>query len=221
MEKTDGPLIKRDKSLKEKAYHVIKEMILMGKLDNKIIHNEKTISDLLGVSRTPDREAMLELSKENIVKYIPGKGLKLNIFTEKVIREAYEIRKLVEGLIINKVCNKINESEFEKIDKLLKSQIKYYHKYDEISFIEIDKEFHLYLSSLQDNDQINSILLNLRDQQHLMGINAVKDNKKRMLQVIGEHQAIFSALKKSDKKMCHNLMMQHLSNTEAILLSQL
>ena len=221
MEKTDGPLIKRDKSLKEKAYHVIKEMILTVKLDNKIIHNEKTISDLLGVSRTPDREAMLELSKENIVKYIPGKGLKLNIFTEKVIREAYEIRKLVEGLIINKVCNKINESEFEKIDKLLKSQIKYYHKNDEISFIEIDKEFHLYLSSLQDNDQINSILLNLRDQQHLMGINAVKDNKKRMLQVIGEHQAIFSALKKSDKKMCHNLMMQHLSNTEAILLSHL
>ena len=77
------------------------------------------------------------------------------------------------------------------------------------------------MSSLQDNDQINSILLNLRDQQHLMGINAVKDNKKRMLQVIDEHQAIFSALKKSDKKMCHNLMMQHLSNTEAILLSQL
>ena len=190
-------------------------------MDNKIIHNEKTISDLLGVSRTPDREAMLELSKENILKYIPGKGLKLNIFTEKVIREAYEIRKLVEGLIINKVCNKINESEFEKIDKLLKSQIKYYHKNDEISFIEIDKEFHFYLSSLQDNDQINSILLNLRDQQHLMGINAVKDNKKRMLQVIGEHQAIFSALKKSDKKMCHNLMMQHLSNTEAILLSHL
>ena len=96
-----------------------------------------------GVSRTPVREAMLELSKENIVKYIPGKGLKLNIFTEKVIREAYEIRKLVEGLIINKVCNKINESEFEKIDKLLKSQIKYYLKNDEISFIEIDKEFHL------------------------------------------------------------------------------
>ena len=54
-----------------------------------------------------------------------------------------------------------------------------------------------------------------------MGINAVKDNKKRMLQVIDEHQAIFSALKKSDKKMCHNLMMQHLSNTEAILLSHL
>ena len=48
MEKSDGPLIKRDKSLKEEAYHVIKEMILMGKLDNKIIHNEKTISDLLG-----------------------------------------------------------------------------------------------------------------------------------------------------------------------------
>ena len=30
MEKTDGPLIKRDKSLKEKPYHVIKEMILTG-----------------------------------------------------------------------------------------------------------------------------------------------------------------------------------------------
>ena len=42
-------------------------------------------------------------------------------------------------MIINKVCNKINESEFEKIDKLSKSQNKFYHKNDEISFIEIDK----------------------------------------------------------------------------------
>ena len=116
-------------------------MILTGKLDNKIIHNEKTISDLLGVSRTPVREAMLELSKENIVKYIPGKGLKLNIFTEKIIRGTYEIRKLVEGLIINKVCNKINESEFEKIDKLLKSQIKYYQKKMRFILLKLIKNF--------------------------------------------------------------------------------
>ena len=110
-------------------------------LDNKIIHNEKTISDLLGVSRTPDREAMLELSKENIVKYIPGKGLKLNIFTEKVIREAYEIRKLVEGLIINKVCNKINESEFEKIDKLLNHKSKIIIKMMRFLLLKLIKNF--------------------------------------------------------------------------------
>ena len=221
MENTDWPLIKRDKSLKEKAYLVIKEMILTGKLDNNVIHNEKTISDLLGVSRTPVREAMLELGKENIVKYIPGKGLKINIFTKNVIRDAYEIRKLVEGLIINKICNNIAKKDLKKIEILLKTQIKYYEKNDEISFIEFDKEFHLYMSSLQDNDQINSILLNLRDQQHLMGIKAVKNNKKRMLQGIDEHLAIFSALKKGDQKKSYNLMMQHLSNTEAILLSHL
>ena len=221
MENTDWPLIKREKSLKEKSYHVIKEMILTGKLDNNVIHNEKTFSDLLGVSRTPVREAMLELGKENIVSYIPGKGLKINIFTKNVIRDAYEIRKLVEGLIINKICNNIDKKDLKKIEILLKKQINYYEKIDEISFIEIDKEFHLYLSSLQDNDQIKSILLNLRDQQHLMGIEAVKNNKKRMLQVIDEHMAIFSALKKGDQKKSYNLMMQHLSNTEAILLSHL
>lgn len=221
MENTDWPLIKREKSLKEKSYHVIKEMILTGKLDNNVIHNEKTFSDLLGVSRTPVREAMLELGKENIVSYIPGKGLKINIFTKNVIRDAYEIRKLVEGLIINKICNNIDKKDLKKIEILLKKQINYYENIDEISFIEIDKEFHLYLSSLQDNDQIKSILLNLRDQQHLMGIQAVKNNKKRMLQVIDEHQAIFSALKKGDQKKSYNLMMQHLSNTEVILLSHL
>ena len=45
MENTDWPLIKRDKSLKEKAYLVIKEMIYTGKLQNNVIHNEKTISE--------------------------------------------------------------------------------------------------------------------------------------------------------------------------------
>jgi DNA-binding GntR family transcriptional regulator len=73
------------------------------------------------------------------------------------------------------------------------------------------------MASKMGNQQIETILQNLRDQIHLMGIRAIKD-QSRSQQVLKEHQSIFSALKKKDAKRAHEELMKHLNNTEKILI---
>ena len=70
------------------------------------------------------------------------------------------------------------------------------------------------------NEQIETILQNLRDQIHLMGIRAIKD-KTRSQQVLKEHQRIFAALKKKDAKRSYDELMRHLKNTEEVLIDVL
>ncbi len=69
--------ISRTKSLKEKAYDILKELILTGRLEQGKLHNEKRLAEVLGVSRTPVREALLELSREGMVSFVPSKGVKV------------------------------------------------------------------------------------------------------------------------------------------------
>lgn len=209
--------ISRTKSLKEKAYDILKELILTGRLEQGKLHNEKRLAEVLGVSRTPVREALLELSREGMVSFVPSKGVKVLKITPKQVQEVFELRRIIEGYIIKSVSKQLTPADLKKIEKILGKQDRSASKDEELSFIEMDKEFHLFMASKMGNQQIEAILQNLRDQIHLMGIRAIKD-QSRSQQVLKEHQRIFSALKKKDAKRAHEELMKHLNNTEKILI---
>ena len=96
--------ISRAKSLKEQAYEKLKELIITGALEPGELHNEKRLAEALGVSRTPVREALLELSRESMVAFVPGKGVEICKFTTEQVREVFEIRRIIEGYIIKKIA---------------------------------------------------------------------------------------------------------------------
>ena len=59
------------KSLKEQAYELLRSAIIAGRLDPGSLYNETDLAQRLGVSRTPVREALLELSREGMVIFVP------------------------------------------------------------------------------------------------------------------------------------------------------
>ncbi len=205
--------ISRTKSLKEKAYDILKELILTGRLEQGELHNEKRLAEVLGVSRTPVREALLELSREGMVIFVPSKGVKVRKITAKQVQEVFEIRRIIEGHIIQIISKQLTLTDLKKIDKIIGKQKRLAGGDEMVAFIEVDKEFHLFLASKMGNQQIEAILENLRDQIHLMGIRAIQD-RSRLQQVIREHHRIFSALKKKNGKEANKELILHLNNTE-------
>ena len=177
--------ISRTKSLKEKAYDILKELILTGRLEQGKLHNEKRLAEVLGVSRTPVREALLELSREGMVSFVPSKGVRVRKITTKQVQEVFELRRIIEGYIIKSISKQLSPADLKKIEKILSKQDRSATKDEEVTFIEMDKEFHLFMASKMGNEQIETILQNLRDQIHLMGIRAIKDSP-RSQQVLKE-----------------------------------
>jgi len=205
--------ISRAKSLKEKAYDKLKELIITGALEPGELQNEMRLAEALKVSRTPVREALLELSREGMVVFVPGKGVEVCKLTTRQIREVFEIRRIIEGYIIKKIASRLTDADIKEIDRNISNQEKMWRKTERLAFIEYDKQFHLYMASKIGNQQIESILDNLRDQMHFMGIRAVEDGS-RMKQVIEEHRAIFSGLKERNPQKAFNALANHLENTE-------
>jgi DNA-binding GntR family transcriptional regulator len=152
-----------------------------------------------------------------MVSFVPSKGVKVRKITTKQVKEVFELRRIIEGYIIKSISKELTPADLKKIGKILNKQAMSAAKDEEVTFIEMDKEFHLFMASKMGNEQIETILQNLRDQIHLMGIRAIKDSS-RSQQVLKEHQRIFSALKKKDAKRSHDELMRHLNNTEEILI---
>jgi len=205
--------ISRAKSLKERAYDKLKELIITGGLEPGGLQNEKRLAEALGVSRTPVREALLELSREGMVAFVPGKGVEVCKLTTQQVREVFEIRRIIEGYVIKKIATRLTEADIKEIHKNISNQEKMLNRTERLGFIEYDKQFHLYLASKIGNQQIESILDNLRDQMHLMGVRAIEDYS-RMKQVIEEHRAIFAGLKEENPIKAFHALISHLENTE-------
>ena len=68
--------------LQEEAYTHIKEQILSGALREEQIYSETKIAAMIGISRTPVKDALVRLSQERLVDILPSRGFRLHRMSE-------------------------------------------------------------------------------------------------------------------------------------------
>ena len=83
-------------SYKEQAYRLIKEAILFNRFRVGAIYSQDDICKELGISRTPVREALLELQKDGYVSFSRGKGVQVVPVSDRDARDILETRMYIE-----------------------------------------------------------------------------------------------------------------------------
>lgn len=213
--------IKQPESLSKKAYESIRKSILSGNWKIGELYNEKAIAADLGISRTPVREALLELASQGLIIFLPRRGLMVNRFTRRDVDEIFELRKAIELAAVVKITKTSPPFDLFEIEESLLQQRKTAKEKDYLGFMEADRSFHTYFSKLTNNRRLIAILENLRDMIHLMGTKALS-LEGRALAVIEEHQAIFDAVQKGNLEEARRAMEIHLEKSkEAVEESEL
>jgi DNA-binding GntR family transcriptional regulator len=213
--------IEQPESLAKMAYVSIRKSILSGQWKIGEIYNEKAIAADLGISRTPVREALLELASQGLIVFLPRKGLMVNRFTRRDVDEIFELRKAIELAAVEKITRISPPFDLFEIEESLLKQRKAANENDYRAYMEADRFFHTRFSELTNNRRLIAILENLRDMIHLMGSKALS-LEGRALEVIEEHQAIFAAVKKGNVEEVRRAMENHLEKSkEAVEKSEL
>ena len=213
--------IKQPESLARMAYEAIRQSILSGQWQIGELYNEKAIAADLGISRTPVREALLELASQDLIIFMPRRGLMLNRFTRRDVDEIFELRKAIELASVEKIANTSPLPDLLAIEESLLEQRKAVNQKDYMAFIEADRKFHTSFTTLTNNSRMISIVENIRDMIQVMGIKALS-LEGRAVKVIEEHQAIFKAVKEGHVKKARNFMAYHLDQSmEAVKESEL
>ena len=213
--------IKQPESLAKMAYEAIRKSILSGQWKIGELYNEKAIAADLGISRTPVREALLELASQDLIIFLPRRGLMVNRFTRRDVDEIFELRKAIELAAVEKITVTSPPFDLFEIEESLLSQRKAVKQKDYLAFMEADRLFHTRFSELTNNRRIIAILENIRDMIHVMGAKALA-LEGRALEVIEEHQTILEAVKKGNIEEARRAMAYHLDQSkEAVVESEL
>ncbi len=213
--------LKQPESLAKMAYEAIRKSILSGQWKIGELYNEKAIAADLGISRTPVREALLELASQDLIIFLPRRGLMVNRFTRHDVDEIFELRKAIELAAVEKITVAAPPFDLFEIEEALLSQRKAVKQKDYLAFMEADRLFHTSFSELTNNRRLIAILDNIRDMIHVMGAKALA-LEGRAVEVIKEHQTIFEAVKKGNIEEARRAMAYHLDQSkEAVVESEL
>jgi len=213
--------LKQPESLAKMAYEAIRKSILSGQWKIGELYNEKAIAADLGISRTPVREALLELASQDLIIFLPRRGLMVNRFTRHDVDEIFELRKAIELAAVEKITVADPPFDLFEIEEALLSQRKAVKQKDYFAFMEADRLFHTSFSELTSNRRLIAILDNIRDMIHVMGAKALA-LEGRAVEVIKEHQTIFEAVKKGNIEEARRAMAYHLDQSkEAVVESEL
>ena len=101
--------------LRDVVFNTLRQAILRGELKPGERLMEIQLANKLGVSRTPIREAIRKLELEGLVLMIPRKGAEVAEITEKSLRDVLEVRRALEELAVELVCEKITDEQIQDL----------------------------------------------------------------------------------------------------------
>ena len=101
--------------LRDVVFRTLRQAILRGELKPGERLMEIRLANQLGVSRTPIREAIRMLELDGLVIMVPRKGAQVAQITEKDLNDVLEVRLGLEELAVKLACQRITESELQKL----------------------------------------------------------------------------------------------------------
>ena len=199
-------------SLRELAFQSIKNAILTNQLKSENIYKIEELAKSLGISKTPVREALLDLSIKGFVTFLPRKGIQINLLDKNDIEYLYEFRTAMEIAVIKRIAKSISEESISALKSINAECQKSMEHDNKIEYLKNDRKFHLFLAELSENDYIISSLENVRDLVDWMGARALI-LKNRMEEVLLEHKNVIDMLERHDTVNAQKMMEKHIKIT--------
>ncbi len=201
-----------DVSLSEEVTEIIRDRIIKGEyaMGEKLIENK--IATELKVSRTPVRDAFKQLSKEQIVEYIPNKGCFARGFSMKDMSDIYAVRKAVEQLAITWVVEKADEKGLSDLRRQLELMYQYTvnNTYDKL--LDANEEYHNMIYRMAESRFIVQVLRAYQDYVHTARKLTLR-REEDLPQIYEEHAAIYTALENHDTAAAVSAVGIHLENS--------
>ena len=129
-------------SLKDQVYEYLRHQMRFGEIKPGSLIDMTATSKKLGISRTPLRDALIQLEMEGFVKILPRRGVVVSWLTVEDIKDLYEILGALESMAIVSVTDKFGKTEVKKMQQLNKEMKKAIDDDDFDQYYEKNLEFH-------------------------------------------------------------------------------
>ena len=203
----------RQKSVQAEVYFAMRNSIVNLNLVPGSSISETEISQKFKVSRTPVREAFIQLSMEGLVEVIPQKETRVSLIDLKRVKQEFFLRESLETAVLEPFISNNNIMYLTEMEQMLAFQNDALKSKSYADFINFDDLFHQLIFEAADQSLSWEVLSSMSGHYHRLRmlsilIAGIGDEK------IGEHRKIFTALKQKDLEKSKKMLYHHLHNLD-------
>jgi GntR family transcriptional regulator, rspAB operon transcriptional repressor len=201
--------LERSPTLTEDVYKQIRAAIVERTLEPGARVTESALAQLLGVSKTPVREALVRLREVGLVRADGRRGVRVVDLSATALDDAYEVREALELSGIARAARNQDEESLRAIETASANSIAAAEQGDAESFARWDAMFHLQLAGLSGNEHLLKLL---RDTLDL--IAAIRQGRASQLDAsqscAAAHAEILEALRRRDPEESVRRLRRHI-----------
>ena len=192
------------------ALRILKNNIVTMELEPGAMVSENELAAQMGLSRTPVREALMDLAKCRVVDVLPQRGSRIALIDYSLVEEARFAREVLEVAILDLVCARITAADIAQLRQNVRMQTLTQEPGigDSLSLMELDDAFHQMLFRIAQKENTFNMLCGMTihfDRVRNLALNVVKDIK-----IIEDHQQICEAVAMRDAARAREIMTTHL-----------
>lgn len=219
MKLTDRPLIKRN-SLHDEVVTALRELIVTGKLEpgERII--EKDLSQQLGVSRTPIREAIKTLVLDGLIDSPPHRGAQVKILEAGEIRELFDVISVLEALAAQRATTDLRPGELRKLETMHRNMRAAFEDGNRARYFDLNSAIHDFLMQLSGNEILIETHARLMLRANRGRYLAILSDK-RWGEAMEQHEDLMKSLREADGETAFEIWRNHLKLTGEALLEAL
>lgn len=196
-------------SSRDYVYNITKGQIMHGSIAPGTKLSEKEISDKLEVSRTPVREAFLQLNQEGLLGIFPQIGTIVTKIDLKSVEEGRFVRENIEKAIVREATTKMDEEALLQIETNLTLQEFSLEKGSYQRLFELDDEFHHLLYKGCDKMRTWEMVKRMNIQFDRLRLLRLAVNHDWKI-IVSQHRRIFEAISAGDTNLAETAIMEHL-----------
>lgn len=201
--------VQRAQSLHEQTYQTLRSAILSGELSAGARLVETQLAQTLQVSRTPIREAIRQLQRENLVMSDASGALRVATLSITDAAHLYDCRIALEQLSVSEACRNATATQLEQIDLAVQQAEKTNLQLNNYQLLHLDYQFHRLLTESSGNPWLVSLLDQVFDKMALLRLRTMQHNPC-VLEIKSEHRQIYQAVCDRNPEAAAQAIREHL-----------
>ena len=176
-------------NLREKVVQQVRSEIVSGRSAAGTIYSVPGLATQFGISTTPIREALLELSVAGLLTPLRNRGFRVEAASLQDLNNLFDMRVLLESHALAEAA-RLKLTDTAPLVHLADAVGQAVKNNDVPRYIETDRKFHEALVSRANNPLLTKMIMSLRDDMRLYGIDSAEGRKRQLASVAEHYQMI-------------------------------
>ena len=196
----------------EAAADELRRRILEGELAEGFQLRQDALAAEFGISRIPLREAFVQLESEGLVQILPHKGAIVSELSLADIEELFELRALLEPMLLQKSVPQLTPEDFAELDRILAEYSEELHANSPARWGELNTQLHQLLMSRANQPKTSSIVNALLLQTDRYTRLQLSLSRQSAAQAEEEHAELVDLCRKGDARGASTLLKRHIGH---------